>query len=196
MTRPPSILGLAAGLSLGAVSASAEPATYQIDPEHAVAAFMVMHAGYAKVLGRFSDMEGQFVFDAETSEVGEISARIGAASVDTGQAERDEHVRSPDFLDAEANPDITFTSTGGTQLTDTEGTIAGDLTLRGVTKPVELHVKLNQVAEYPCCHEKETVGISASTSLLRSDYGSTYALPVFVGDEVEIMLEFEAIRQD
>jgi polyisoprenoid-binding protein YceI len=196
MFRSPCILGLAAGLSLGPVAAHAEFATYEIDPAHAVAAFMVMHAGYAKVLGRFSDVEGQFQFDPETKEVGEISGRIGAASVDTGQAARDEHVRSPDFLDAEAHPDITFTSDGGTALSEAEGTVSGELTLRGVTKPIELHVKLNQVAEYPCCHEKETVGISATTSLIRSDYGSTYALPVFVGDEVEIMLEFEAIRQD
>lgn len=182
-----------AGLPL---AAGAEPAIYDIDPEHAVAAFTVMHAGYAKVLGRFSDVEGQFTFDPETNEAGDISARIGAASVDTGQDARDEHVRSADFLDAEAHPDITFTSTGTTALSETSGTVTGDLTIRGVTQPVELDVTLNQVAVYPCCHEKETVGISARTSIKRSDFGSTYALPVFVGDDVDIILEVEAIRRD
>ncbi|WP_424931669.1 YceI family protein [Amaricoccus macauensis] len=193
--HPIQTAGLVAALALPTALA-AEPATYDLDPEHAVAAFTVMHAGYAKVLGRFSDIEGEFTFDPETREVSNVSARIGAASVDTGQAARDEHVRSADFLDAEANPDITFTATDATALSETSGTLAGELTIRGVTQPVELSVTLNQVADYPCCHEKETVGISASTMIKRSDFGSTYALPVFVGDDVDIILEFEAIKRD
>lgn len=176
--------------------AVAEPATYAIDPEHAVIAFTVMHAGYAKVLGRFAEIEGRFVYDSETQELADVSVSIDAASVDTFHEARDEHVRSGDFLDAEANPAITFKADGGTPTSDTTGTVSGDLTIRGVTNPVSLDVTLNQLADYPCCHGKETIGISATTSILRSDFGSSYALPVFVGDEVEIMLEFEAIRQE
>ncbi|MEM8571370.1 MAG: YceI family protein [Pseudomonadota bacterium] len=178
------------------MQASAAPEVYDIDPEHTVAAFLIMHAGYAKVLGQFSDIEGEFTFDDETNEVTDITARIGAESVTTGHDGRDRHVRSADFLDAEAHPDITFTSTGGTAISETEGVISGDLTIRGVTNPVDLDVKLNLVAVYPCCHEKETIGVSATTTFLRSDFGSTYALPVFVGDEVEVILEFEAIKRD
>jgi polyisoprenoid-binding protein YceI len=196
MLRPVLTLACAAGLVTLPMRAPAEPATYAVDPDHAVAAFLVMHAGYARVLGQFSDVEGQFTFDDETGEVRDITARIGAESVSTGQDARDEHVRSEDFLDAETHPDITFTSTDATAISETEGVVTGELTLRGVTNPVELRVKLNQVAQYPCCHEKETVGISATTTILRSAFGSTYALPVFVGDEVEVILEFEAIRQD
>ncbi len=186
----------AAVVSLAATQAFAAPATWKIDPDHTVVVFTVMHAGYARVLGRFSDVSGEFVYDPETRTLGKVSATIGAASVDTALAERDTHVKSADFLDAEAHPQITFVADGGTPLTDTTGTVTGDLTLRGVTKPVTLDVTLNQVAVYPCCHGGETVGISATTSLLRSDFGSTYALPVFVGDEVRITLEFEAIRQE
>jgi polyisoprenoid-binding protein YceI len=194
--RPVLTLAFAAGFAVLPRAAPAEQATYSVDPAHAVVAFLVMHAGYAKVLGQFSDVEGTFSFDDETGEVSDITARISAQSVSTGQADRDEHVRSEDFLDAEAHPDITFTSTEATAISATEGVVEGDLTIRGVTNPVELRVTLNQIAQYPCCHEKKTVGISAKTSFLRSAFGSTYALPVFVGDEVEVILEFEAIRQD
>ncbi|MEL6206404.1 MAG: YceI family protein [Pseudomonadota bacterium] len=181
-------------LTPGAVAAA--PATYAIDPDHVVVSFTVMHAGYARTLGVFTDVAGEFTYDADTQELGDVSVTIGAASVNTFHEARDGHVRSPDFLDAEANPQITFVASGGEAASDTSGTVTGDLTIRGVTQPVTLDVTLNQNAVYPCCHGKETLGISATASILRSDFGSTYALPVFVGDEVDIMLEFEAIMQD
>ncbi|KGM88591.1 hypothetical protein rosmuc_01425 [Roseovarius mucosus DSM 17069] len=191
------LTALGATLALGlAPPAQAEPATWQIDPDHAVVAFTIMHAGYAKVLGRFSDIEGSFTYDPDTQELGEVTARIGAGSVDTDHEKRDNHVRSADFLDAEAHPSITFTATGSTPTSETTGTVTGDLTIRGVTQPVTLDVTLNKRADYPCCHGKETLGISATAEILRSDFGSTYALPEFVGDAVSIILEFEAIRAD
>lgn len=188
-------------LSLAAVlaaplPAAAEPATYALDPEHLVVAFMVTHAGYEKVLGRFGEASGSFVYDAETQALSEVSVTIEAMSVDTFHEARNTHVRSADFLDAEAHPAITFTASGGTPTSDTTGTVTGDLTIRGVTQPVTLELTLNQLAVYPCCHGKETIGVSARTALNRSDFGSTYALPVFVGDAVDIIIEFEAIRQE
>ncbi len=191
------LTALGATLALGlAPPAQAEPATWQIDPDHAVVAFTIMHAGYAKVLGRFSEIEGSFTYDPDTQELGEVTARIGAGSVDTDHEKRDNHVRSADFLDAEAHPAITFTATGSTPTSETTGTVTGDLTIRGVTQPATLDVTLNKRADYPCCHGKETLGISATAEILRSDFGSTYALPDFVGDAVSIILEFEAIRAD
>ena len=196
MTR----LTVTAACALSALSlpnmAHAEPATWEIDPDHAVVAFTIMHAGYAKVLGRFSDIEGQFVYDPETQQLSDVRATIGAPSVNTDHEKRDNHVRSSDFLDAEAHPQITFAGTGSTPETETTGTVTGDLTVRGVTQPVTLDVTLNKRADYPCCHGKETLGISATAEILRSDFGSTYALPDFVGDSVNIILEFEAIRAD
>jgi polyisoprenoid-binding protein YceI len=195
MPRPilaaPLVLALAAPMP-----ASADTATYALDPEHLLVAFTVMHAGYGKVLGRFADIEGSFVYNEETQELSDVSVTIGAASVDTFHEARNEHVRSPDFLDAAANPQITYTADGGTPTSATTGTVTGDLTIRGTTMPVTLDLTLNKLADYPCCHGKETVGVSATTSLLRSDFGSIYALPDFVGDEVDIMIEFEAIRQE
>ena len=191
------LTALGATMALGlAAPAPTEPATWQIDPDHAVVAFTIMHAGYAKVLGRFSDIEGSFTYDPDTQELGEVTARIGTASVDTDHEKRDEHVRSADFLDAGAHPMITFTATDSTPTSETTGTVTGDLTIRGVTQPVTLDVTLNKRADYPCCHGKETLGISATAEILRSDFGSTYALPDFVGDAVSIILEFEAIRAD
>lgn len=174
----------------------AEPARWDIDSEHAVVAFTIMHAGYAKVLGRFSEIEGHFIYDPETRELGDVRATIGAQSVDTDHEKRDIHVRSPDFLDAETHPLLTFVGTGSSAATETTGTVTGDLTIRGVTRPVTLDVTLNKHAMYPCCHGKDTLGISARAEILRSDFGSTYALPDFVGDSVSIILEFEAIRAE
>lgn len=174
----------------------AEPVKWQIDPEHAVVAFTIMHAGYAKVLGRFSQIEGDFIYDPETQALSDVTATIDAQSVDTDHEKRDSHVQSPDFLDAEAHPMITFTAQSGSPTSETTGTVTGDLTIRGVTQPVTLDVTLNKRAVYPCCHGKETLGISATAEILRSEFGSTYALPDFVGDAVNIVLEFEAIRAD
>lgn len=177
-------------------AARAEMARYDIDPEHVVVAFLVDHIGYAKVLATFSDIEGYFMYDAEARELGEVSVRVGVNSVDTHLEARDRHIRSADFLDGENHPDITFTANGGTAETETTGTVTGDLTLRGMTKPVTLDVTLNKVAEYPFGHQKETVGISARGMVLRSEYGMTYALGGIVGDEVELIIEAEGIRAE
>ncbi|MEM1352860.1 MAG: YceI family protein [Pseudomonadota bacterium] len=186
------------GLSLLALplSAEAESATYTIDPDHQLVAFTVMHAGYARTFGRFGEVQGSFVYDDATQTLSDVDVSISTGSVQTFHDARDNHVRSDDFLAAEAHPFITFTADSGTPTSENTGTVTGDLTIRGVTQPVTLDVTKNLIGEYPCCHRKETIGISATTTILRSDFGSTYALPVFVGDEVEIMLEFEAIRQD
>ena len=176
--------------------AMAAPATYEIDPTHVVVAFTVGHIGYAKVLGRFTGVEGTIEYDAEAKELGEVSVTIDAMSVDTDHDARDGHVRAADFLDAEAHPQITFTANGGTPTSDTTGTVTGDLTIRGVTMPVTLDVTLNKVGPYPFGHKKETIGFSATTTILRGDFGSTYAAPMIVSDEVGIMLEIEAVKQD
>jgi polyisoprenoid-binding protein YceI len=190
-------MATAAFLALATTApARADMATYAIDPDHTTVAFTVMHAGYARTLGRFAEVQGSFAYNDETQELSDVVVTITTASVQTWHEARDEHVRSVDFLAAEAHPRITFVADGGTPTSETTGTVTGDLTIRGVTNPVTLDVTMNQLADYPCCHGKETLGISATTRILRSDFGSTYALPVFVGDEVDIMLEFEAIRQD
>jgi polyisoprenoid-binding protein YceI len=194
--------GLAAGIAAGALmlsaeAARAEPATWALDPEHTTIAFMVSHIGYANTLGLFRELEGEFTYDPETQELGTVSVVIDAASVWTDTERRDEHVRNDDFLNVSEHPAITFTANGGEVTGENTGQVTGDLTILGETHPITLDVTLNKRAEYPFGHEKETLGVSARGTVVRSRYGMDYAVANgLVGDEVELLIEFEAIRQD
>jgi polyisoprenoid-binding protein YceI len=189
------ILLLAGALAPAAVRAAQE--RYVIDPQHMTIAFLVSHVGYAKTLGQFTRAEGTFVFDPDAPMVRDISVSIDAASVDTHHPARDEHLRKPDFLWLERYPQITFSGTSAQQTGPRTGTVTGDLTLRGVTRPVTLDVTWNRSGAYPFGDLHWATGISARTAIRRSDFGMTYAVDAgLVGDEVEIILEFEAIRQD
>lgn len=177
-------------------AADAAPRTYDIDPEHAAIAFLVDHIGFAKVLGQFLTTSGTFVFDEETRELGEVSVAIDAKSVFTNDDRRDRHVISKDFLSANENPEITFTANGGTITSDLTGKVTGDLTIRGVTRPVTLDVVWNKSGAYPFGHQKHTMGVSARAKILRSEWGMDYAQGGIVGDEVELIIEIEAIARD
>jgi Uncharacterized conserved protein len=189
------------GLTLAATGfvarpAIAEPRTYVLDPTHLTIAFLVTHVGFAKTLGIFKTAEGSFDFDEQAPSVSDIQIKIPTASVFTNDDGRDNHLRSADFLAAEQYPTITFEGTSAQQTGPRTGTITGDLTMRGVTKPVTLDVTWNKSGEYPFGDKHYAVGVSARTMIKRSDFGMTYALAGgLVSDEVEIMLEFEAIRQ-
>lgn len=189
------VLAVLVGLSL-VPSAHAAPRTYDIDPDHAAIAFTVDHIGFAKVLGQFLKAEGSFVYNEQTRELGEVTVEIDATSVFSNHKRRDDHIRNKDFLDAGANPVITFKANGGEAATETTGTVTGDLTIRGVTKPVTLDVTLNKAGPYPFGHKKHTLGISARATILRSEWGMTYALGGIVGDEVDLIIEIEAIQRD
>lgn len=177
-------------------SADAAPRTYDIDPAHAVIAFKVDHIGFAKTLGQFLETSGSFVYDEETQTLGEVSVDIVAASVFSNHEARDNHIRNKDFLWADETPVITFRASGGTATSETTGQVTGDLTLRGVTRPVTLDVVLNRAAAYPFGHKKHTLGISASAVIKRSEWGMDYAQGGLVGDDVELIIEIEAIQRD
>ncbi len=181
----------------GSASATpAQPERYVLDPDHMSIAFLVMHLGFARVLGTFNTAEGSFVFEPTGPTLRDIQVRIDAASVDTRHDARDDHLRSKDFLWADEHPTLTFAATSGTPLGEQTGQVDGDLTIRGVTKPVTLDVTWNRSGEYPFGDRHFAMGLSARTTILRSDYGMTYALEGdLVGDEVEIIIEVEAIRQ-
>lgn len=169
---------------------------YVIDPNHMAIAFFISHVGYAKTMGQFTRAQGSFVFDDEEPSVRDIDVRIDAASVNTQHQLRDDHLRKEDFLWVEKYPDITFHGTGAKQTGPRTGQITGELTLRGVTKPVTLDVTWNKSGKYPFGDKHWAAGFSGRTTIKRSDFGMTYALAGgLVGDEVEIILEFEAIRQ-
>jgi polyisoprenoid-binding protein YceI len=176
--------------------ARAAPARYVLDPNHMSIGFLISHVGFEKLLGTFREAQGTFVFDEQKPAVGDIDVTIKTASVFTNHDERDEHLRKPDFLWAERYPEITFRGTSAEQTGPRTGKVSGDLTIRGVTRPVVLDVVWNKSGQYPFGDMHYAAGISARTTIKRSDFGMTYAVASgLVGDEVEIILEFEAIRQ-
>ncbi|MDN3524823.1 YceI family protein [Halomonas sabkhae] len=199
--RTHGLQGMLAACSLAILLAipttsAAEPRTYRIDPDHFAVSFSVAHAGYADVIGQFLEASGEFVYDEASQQLMSGSATIQAASVFTNHERRDEHVRNSDFLDTERFPSIEFVADTLTDIEGQRGRLSGDLTLLGETHPVTLEVTLNKAARYPFGHEQHTLGISATTTLGRSQWGMDYAVDNgLVGDEVDIRLEFEAIRQ-
>lgn len=188
---------IAATLAAAPLTAQAEMARYELDPTHTNVFFTIEHVGYAGTLGIFPEIEGSFTYDAETRELGEVNVTIAAASVDTFHEARNEHVRKSDFLDVETHPEITFTANGGTASSDTEGTVEGELTILGETRPVTLNVRLNKADTYPFGHKRFVLGLSMDTSIQRSDFGMTYGVENgLVGDTVDIRVETEAMRMD
>jgi polyisoprenoid-binding protein YceI len=172
------------------VTALAE--SYTIDPMHSSVYFAINHLGFTTVYGRFDTFAGKVTVDWENG-TGTVEVTVDAASVDTNVAKRDDHLRSPDFLNAVEFPKITYRSD---QLTvrdgGTAGAAAGQLTLNGVTRPVALEVSHVHCGTNPLNH-KDTCGFDAAARLMRSDFGIKYGLPG-LGDEVTLMFGVEAIK--
>lgn len=184
-----------ASLAGAAPLASAEPANFKVDDEHFSMVFDIMHIGYAPVMGMFRDIEGEFVYDEETRELVSGKLAFKSKSVFTNHKKRDDHLTGKDFFNSSKYPDITFTVTGYESTGESTGVVTGDLSMLGQTRPVDLKVTLNKAAEYPIGHEEYTLGISAQTTIQRSDWGMTYGLdPALVGDEVNLRFGFEAIK--
>lgn len=187
---------IALPLALLVGPATAEPARYEIDPAHTVIAFMAEHVGFARVLGTFSELEGDYVFDEETGEVSAVRVTVDTASVASNDEDRDEHLRSDDFLDTNEHSSMTFVSDSVRLIGEREYEVTGQLTLLGVTQPLTLDATLNKIGDYPIGRNAYAMGVSATGVVRRSDYGMDYAIDNgWVGDEVEIIIEFEALRQ-
>ena len=142
---------------------------------------------------------GSFVYDEATRTLTSGRVVVAADSVFSNHKARDRHVRDSDFLDADSHPEIVFEATGFETVTENggrlEGRLKGNLTLLGQTHPVTLEVALNKAATYPFGHRKHTLGISARTTLQRSQWGMSYGVNNgMVGDEVLLSFEFEAMR--
>ena len=178
------------------------PYEYQLDPDHSHVGFKVKHIGYAFTVGRFNAVSGKFVFNEEAKNLKSLKAEVTPQSVDTAHKERDNHVRSSDFLDVETYPAMTFVMTGNQQISKNKGTITGNLTLLGVTKPVTLDVIWHKSGRYPFgggafSDPPYVLGASAQTTIKRSDFGMTYGVESgLVADEVDIIIEIEAVRGD
>jgi polyisoprenoid-binding protein YceI len=174
-----------------------EPGTFALDPAHTAVSAVARHLMVSKVRGSFADVAGVIVVGEDPLE-STVEVTIKAASIDTGQPDRDAHLRSPDFLDAETYPELTFRSTRVVKHSGDEFVLAGDLSIRGVTKEVELQVEYAGVVTNPW--GKQVIGFSASTELDREEFGMTWnaALEtggVLVGKKLKIEIEAEAVRQ-
>ena len=172
--------------------------SFTIDSHHTFPNFTIDHNGYSTIHGRFDKTSGTLTVD-EAKHSGSVDIVIDASSVDTGFIKRDDHLRSPDFLNAAEFPEITYKSTKVTIKGDPEGeataTVDGNLTISGVTKPVSLDVTRMHCGINPMDPKKEQYrcGFDAETSIKRSDFGVKFALPA-IGDEMNIALEVEAVR--
>ncbi|TDW90521.1 polyisoprenoid-binding protein YceI [Kribbella pratensis] len=170
---------------------------YTIDTAHSRVGFVARHAMVTKVRGAFNDWEGSAHIDG--TNPGNSSARvtIQAKSIDTRNSQRDEHLRSNDFLDMSTHPEITFVSTAVEQLDDSTFRMTGDLTVRGVTRPVSIDFDYVGAAVDP--YGNRRVGLEGSVAINRKDFGVTWnaALEgggVLVSEKIVLEIEVSAIR--
>lgn len=173
-------------------------AVWRLDPAHTLVEFSARHLMVATVKGRFTSVGGTVTLDPERPAEGSVAVEIDAASLTTGDDRRDGHLRSADFLDVEQYPTITFTSTTVEPAGGDRFKVHGDLTIRGVTRPVVLDAVYNGQTTNPW--GKQIVGVSAETTINRTDWGANWNVAleaggVLVGEQVRITIEAEAIRE-
>ena len=172
--------------------------TWAIDPSHTRVGFSAKHAMVATVRGQFSEFTGALTLDGGAPEKSAAEITISAASISTSSDDRDNHLRSGDFLDVENYPELTFRSTGVRYDGGDDFVMFGDLTIRGTTRPVELAVELEGLASDPFGNER--IGFSGETTISRKDFGLTWNVAleaggVLVSDKVKITLDVSAIKQ-
>lgn len=179
-------IALATGLSLSSPLLAAD---YVIDKkgQHAFVNFKASHLGYSFIIGRFNDFSGSFSHDAANAESSKAKVTINTKSIDTNHAERDKHLRSADFFEVTKYPTITFESTGY-KASSGGDKLMGNLTIRGITKPVTIDVKHIGEGKDPWGGYRS--GFQGDVKVKASDYG----MPDWVG-EVEISLNVEGVRQ-
>lgn|SRR5690349_609449 len=170
---------------------------FEFDPTHSSINFSVRHLMVSKVRGHFAAWKGQLELDPDDLTRSKVAIEIDAASVDTKLAQRDDHLRSPDFLDAAKYPVLTFTGTGITKVDDSTYELTGDLTIKDVTRPVTLNVDYAGAVKDPWGGER--AGFSAHTTINRKDFGLTWNMMleaggIVVGDKIEIGIEIEAVK--
>jgi polyisoprenoid-binding protein YceI len=166
--------------------------TYALDVAHSRLGFVARHAMVTKVRGAFNDFEGTTSIDGATPSNSTVSLTAKVASIDTRNEQRDGHLRTNDFLDAETYPTIAFKSTSITHEGGDDFVVTGDLTVHGVTKPVSIPLEFQGSAVDP--YGNNRIGFEGSTSILRSDFGVTYNAVLETGGVLvsdKITLEFE-----
>ena len=173
--------------------------TYALDPTHSRIGFVARHAMVTKVRGSFNEFDGSGSFDAENPANSSLQLTIQAASIDTRNADRDGHLKSNDFFDMENHPTITFVSTGVEQVDTDNFKVTGDLTIKGVTKPVTVDFEYTGAAVDPFGNQR--IGLEGKTTVNRKDWGVSWntaleAGGVLVSEKVTLEFEVSAIRSD
>lgn len=173
--------------------------SWQIDSSHALVEFSVTHMMIAKVRGRFNEFSGVVELDENNPEKTNIVVEIDVNSIDTRQKQRDDHLRSPDFFNVTEYPKMVFKSTEVKVVDKKKAVLTGDLTIKNITKPVSLNVEFNGMSKSPW--GSISAGFSAKGKLSRKDWELTWNQSletggVLVGDDVEINLELELIKQE
>lgn len=172
--------------------------SWKIDPAHSEINFAVRHMMISKVRGQFEQFDGTVEFDERNPQNTKVDVKIDAASITTKENQRDGHLRSADFLNAEKYPYLTFKSSSVERTGEKTARLAGDLTIQEVTKPVALDVEYAGMAKSPW--GSTSAGFSARTKINREDWGLTWNVALetggwLVGKEIEIFIEVELIKE-
>lgn len=195
----PTLAAFALAAWLIAPAAHAQAQRYEIDPDHLSLGFLVDHIGYAKVLGLFRSARGSYRFDEASGALSDVRIEVETASVFSNQRKRDDHLKGPDFLNSGEFPRMVFTASSARRTADRQYEITGQLELLGKSQPLTLQATWNKSAESPIGgfgRKPYVMGVSARGSFKRSAYGMNYAVANgWVGDTVDLIIEFEAVRQ-
>lgn len=172
--------------------------SWKIDPTHSQVAFSVRHMMISNVRGRFENFNGELQADEDHPERSHVLVQIEAASLNTREAQRDTHLRSPDFLNVDQFPYITFQSTHIEPLDSHHGRIHGELTIRDVKHPVTLEVEYNGMSKSPW--GTTSAGFSASARISRKEWGLTWNVALetggwLVGDEINVDIDLEVVKE-
>ncbi len=181
-------------LGSGQVLADTHSGTYAFDRDgqHQFIQFRISHLGFSTLYGRFNDFDGRFQYDADNPSESSVSVTVDTSSVDTNHSERDKHLRGEDFLHVSEYPEATFESTSVEVHGDDTATVTGDLTLRGVTREIDLEMELIKHGEDPWGNYR--MGFEGKTTLTLENFGIDYDLGP-QAETVTLMLSVEGVRQ-
>lgn len=165
------------------------PGAYVLDPDHGKVTWSVSHLGFSTYYGQFTGLTGTLTLDPKAPDKSRLEVSAPLSGVSTGSSRLNEHLAAPDFFDTTKFPSATFTATAVEPTSPTTARITGDLTLRGVTRPLAIDATFNQAGIHPV-DKRYTVGFDGRAMVKRSDYGLNAYLPA-LGDEVSLRIEGE-----
>jgi len=168
--------------------------TYKIDQEHGTVIYRISHGGVGNAYGRFNKPTGEVVLDTGDPTKSSFTFEVKTDNVDTANAKRDAHLKSPDFFDAKQFPTISFKSTGVKSAGDNKYEVTGDLTLHGVTKSITVPITKTGEADLSAMKMGYRTGWEAITDLKRSEFGMN-GMQGPIGDDVHLVISFEAVKQ-